>query len=377
MKTFHASPERSSKQALENQHTSLGENSFLSELINALPYVVTILNSNREVVFSNQSLIDTLKVNDFREFLGKRPGEALNCIHSHDMEGGCGTSENCRVCGAVNTITASIRENRKVVNECRITSDINGAEEYYDFEVTATPFSWQGQKYTIFALADISGVKRKRMLERIFFHDIMNTAGNLKGLSELITRLEDAKKKNELMDLLVNISNELVDDIQEQRQLSAAETGDLKINYSTLNTGEILSNAIIPFKNQEKSPVFFLIPKESENINFSSDKSLLSRILINMLKNAMEASEPGETITVKANLLDETLRFTVHNPKLIPRNIQLQIFKRSFSTKDKDRGLGTYSMKLLGERYLKGKVHFRSEDGLGTEFYFDLPLNHE
>jgi sensor histidine kinase regulating citrate/malate metabolism len=53
----------------------------------------------------------------------------------------------------------------------------------------------------------------------------------------------------------------------------------------------------------------------------------------------------------------------------------MQLFKRSFSTKGLDRGLGTYSMKILGERYLKGKVYFTTSEEDGTSFFFDLPLS--
>jgi signal transduction histidine kinase len=261
-----------------------------------------------------------------------------------------------------------------MVNECRITSENEGIEEYYDFEVAATPFTWQGEKFTIFSLADISGVKRKRMLERIFFHDILNTAGNLRGLSEIIVQLDDEKKRDELMTLVSRISNELVEEIQEQRQLSAAETGDLTINKTLVNTSEILESVISQFEGHITKPVKLSISKDSEELSFSSDKSLLIRILKNMVKNAIEASDEGETVTVRANIIENFVRFTVHNPKFIPRNIQLQIFKRSFSTKGTDRGLGTYSMKLLGERFLKGKVNFASDDKTGTEFYFDLPV---
>jgi nitrogen-specific signal transduction histidine kinase len=374
MKTFHASPERAGKQELDSQFKNLASISYLAELVNALPYVVTILNSDRQIVFSNQVLLDSLKVDDFREFLGKRPGEALNCIHSLENDGGCGTSESCRFCGAVNTITASMRENRKVVNECRITSENEGVEEYHDFEVTATPFAWEGEKYTIFALADISGVKRKRMLERIFFHDIMNTAGNLRGLTELIVEMDESPRKKELTELIVNISNELVEEIQEQRQLSEAESGELQLVKTMVNTKEILENIVAQFDSHRKKTIGVVIAPDSEDLSFMADKSLLPRILKNMLKNALEASLDEDKISIKANSVDSVIRFTVHNPNVIPRDVQLQIFKRSFSTKGADRGLGTYSMKLLGERYLKGKVHFKSEEGLGTEFYFDLPL---
>jgi len=374
MKSFHAPAERSPQAIVDKQFEDLVSNSYLAELINALPYVVTVLNANRQIVFSNEALLQTLKVSDFRDFLGKRPGEALNCVHSKTMESGCGTSENCQFCGAVNTITASMRENRKVVNECRITTENEGIEEYHDFEVTATPFVWRESKYTIFALADISGVKRKRMLERIFFHDILNTAGNLKGLSELIVKLEDPKKKDELMKLVASVSIELIEEIQDQRQLSTAESGELQLSVSPLSSHEILTVIVNQFTNQIRKVVRVEISEDSEDLILSSDRSLLARILKNMVKNAIEASSDGDVITVNSRRTDSFIRFTVHNPKEIPRDIQLQIFKRSFSTKGHDRGLGTYSMKLLGERYLKGKVHFKSKPGLGTEFYFDLPV---
>jgi signal transduction histidine kinase len=58
----------------------------------------------------------------------------------------------------------------------------------------------------------------------------------------------------------------------------------------------------------------------------------------------------------------------------MPEEIQLQVFQRSFSTKaSSGRGIGTYSMKLLGEHYLGGKVAFTSREPEGTEFTVTLP----
>jgi sensor histidine kinase regulating citrate/malate metabolism len=54
--------------------------------------------------------------------------------------------------------------------------------------------------------------------------------------------------------------------------------------------------------------------------------------------------------------------------------VQLQLFQRSFSTKAADRGLGTYSMKLLSERYLKGQVWFTTSLEQGTTFIGRYPL---
>jgi len=94
-----------------------------------------------------------------------------------------------------------------------------------------------------------------------------------------------------------------------------------------------------------------------------------------MLKNALEASSTGGTVTIGAKAIKNTLEFWVHNESYMPRTSQLQVFQRSFSTKGKGRGLGTYSIKLLTERYLKGSVSFTSTEAEGTTFSISLPLH--
>jgi hypothetical protein len=104
-----------------------------------------------------------------------------------------------------------------------------------------------------------------------------------------------------------------------------------------------------------------------------SDKRLLSRVLGNLIKNALEASMPGQTVTVSVNG-GGTPAFCVHNESAIPEEVQTQIFHRSFSTKEGvGRGVGTYSAKLLTESYLAGTVEFRSTATEGTTFTVRLP----
>jgi len=45
---------------------------------------------------------------------------------------------------------------------------------------------------------------------------------------------------------------------------------------------------------------------------------------------------------------------------------------RLLSTKGEGRGVGTYSIRLFTEKYLKGKVSFTSEVGQWTHFYIKL-----
>jgi sensor histidine kinase regulating citrate/malate metabolism len=98
-------------------------------------------------------------------------------------------------------------------------------------------------------------------------------------------------------------------------------------------------------------------------------------VLTNMLKNAFEATPRGGKVTLQCQLEGDSLRFSVHNPGVIPEETAAQIFRRSFSTKaESGRGLGTYSMKLFGERILGGKVSFTTSQQEGTVFTISLPL---
>ena len=69
--------------------------------------------------------------------------------------------------------------------------------------------------------------------------------------------------------------------------------------------------------------------------------------------------------------------FSVHNDAVMPPEVQMQVFQRSFSTKARlGRGIGTHSMRLFGERYLGGKVDFISREFAGTTFTLTLPKVH-
>ena len=93
-----------------------------------------------------------------------------------------------------------------------------------------------------------------------------------------------------------------------------------------------------------------------------------------MVKNAVEATAENGKVRITCSKKHGFVQFSVNNPGEIDKDTQMQIFQRSFTTKGHGRGLGTYSMKIFGENYLKGKVYFRSTEKLGTTFTIELPL---
>ena len=116
------------------------------------------------------------------------------------------------------------------------------------------------------------------------------------------------------------------------------------------------------------------LDQDSEEITFLSDVKLMGRVLCNMIKNALEASEKGGEVKIGCRVIADKIRFFVHNSKAIDPDVQLSIFQRSFSTRGAGRGWGTYSMKLLTEKILGGNVSFVSDPANGTTFYADYPV---
>jgi signal transduction histidine kinase len=370
--SLFAPAERATPEKLLDQVHQFSSASMVRTFLDHIFDMVVVLNRERQIVLANQSLLSFLNLERSDSVIGLRHGEAFHCGHAYETEGGCGTTESCSTCGAVRAVLAS-QEGRFSVEECRIVQ--LGGVEALDLRVFASPLHMKGESYTVFTLMDISHEKRRRVLERIFFHDLLNTASGLRGFIELLKESdpEEAKRFSESLDAL---SSAMIEEITAQRDLSAAENDELKLNLDHITSMQLLNEILDLYTNHEMARGRHLtIDTGAVNTEFESDPVLLRRIIGNMTKNALEASEQNETVTLGCDATDHAIEFWVHNLQCIPRDIQLQIFQRSFSTKGSSRGLGTYSMKLLCERYLGGKVTFTSTPGDGTTFRARIPVS--
>lgn len=374
--TFFASPERTESAAILAGNIDFKQTEYIKTLIDALPEVVAIVDKNRQIVFANEALLVFLGVeeND-TSILGLRPGEAIHCVNAGLMEAGCGTSEKCRYCGLVQAVVQSVNTEKKVSKEWRVITNKDGISDSLDFRVTATPLVFKAENYTILTIDDISDYKRRNMLEHIFFHDIINIAGGLKGLTEMLIEIEDPEETLQNMGLVGDMSKELLDEIISQRALAFAEKGELQPVYTKTSSRAILEDAKAFLSRHSISRYKTArIEENAVDAEFSTDSVLLKRVMVNMLKNAIEASPDGAEVVLDCKMEPGRLVFSVQNPGCMPPNVQAQIFQRSFTTKGNGRGLGTYSIKLLSERYLKATVGFTSTETEGTRFYVIIPL---
>ena len=82
----------------------------------------------------------------------------------------------------------------------------------------------------------------------------------------------------------------------------------------------------------------------------------------------------GATVSLGCHAEGDAVCFSVHNAGVMPVRVQSQVFNRSFSTKGSGRGLGTYRIKLISERYLRGQVSCVPNADEGTRFTACYPV---
>ncbi len=362
---------RASAEEIARQAKLFADRKLLGVLPDVVPCILLAVNEHRQIVFANERFLDLLSPEPRQAgILGQRPGEVLGCVHAFEEHGGCGTTEACSFCGAADALLTGLG-GRDKVEECRL---LRAGGQALDLRVWTTPVTIDGEKFTIFAALDISHEKRRQALERVFLHDVGNVASGLQWYAELLRR---GKSDNgaEIHDAIGRLSRELLEEIDGQRTLLRAESGELVPAPEPLGSLQLLHDAVQLYRQHPASHGRQLaVHGDAQDITLVADRALLSRVLCNLIKNALEACRSEETVTVGSTARDGAVEFWVHNPGAMPREVQLQVFQRSFSTKGAGRGLGTYGIKLLTERYLQGSVSFTSTPEAGTTFQVRYPL---
>ena len=346
----------------------------LIAMLDTAPGMVALLNRERQIVFCNDACSRAGGLARKEDAVGMRPGELLRCIRAADAPGGCGTAEGCRYCGLALAIVAG-QQGRANSGECLLQCQVQDKSVPAEFAIEVRPLAQLGPGWHCCSLSDMSAAKRREALERVFFHDIMNRASAVQGVSYILADEGVSPEVHARFIGRLSVSAEaLVEEIGSQRILLAAEKGELAVESAGRDSLQALrdaADACQGFGVAGNKQVAIL--PAARSVVFKTDGTLLGRILVNLLKNALEASAAGMIVTATCTVPGAgRIRFSVHNDTAMPDRVRAHVFQRSFSTKGSGRGLGTYSVKLLTESYLQGQAWFESAAGQGTTFHAEF-----
>ena len=376
METYFAPPQRAERRTLKNQIDFLANSSVMATLLKTASGLLVVLNEDRQIVALNHAFLDSIGITDPEKALGLRLGESLGCVHAHEKPGGCGTTPYCRTCGAALAMMAAILEDRISEEICALSYERDGCPGTTCLQVRAQPIEVDGRRWIMFFAQDITHQFTLMQLERVLFHDMNNLLTSLLGYSALMVAEMPDQENVQRNHMVVN---RLHGEIELLRTLSLQKLDSFKAQRRPTLLQDIRQDIVLFYQGHPAAAGKQVLESWPEEVlSLCTDPMLVAKIVGNMILNALEATDQGESIRLRVAVAPRWLVWEVWNPAVIPEKVQNRIFQRYYSTKGgMGRGLGTFSMKLLGEKYLGGEVDFLSTEAKGTIFTFKLPLPEE
>ncbi|HYA28368.1 MAG TPA: ATP-binding protein [Acidobacteriota bacterium] len=166
----------------------------------------------------------------------------------------------------------------------------------------------------------------------------------------------------------------MVDDILD---LSRIESGRVEFHRTPTSVAELIGDAIEQQTEEASIKGVKLAARAPiPAINVIVDPVRLSHVFSNLISNAIRHTPRNGSITLGAETIDGSARFTVSDTGSgIPKQFQQRIFERFFQVPDglaKGTGLGLFIAKEIVRGH-GGDIGVESEVGEGSTFWFTLP----
>ena len=218
-------------------------------------------------------------------------------------------------------------------------------------------------------------------------HEIRTPMNAINGFTELIlnTRTSESEKL-EYLNVIEKSGKNLVGIIDDLIEMSKIDSNQITPNYAIINLEscitELYETIKITIKNTDLD--FKLIDsKTPAEFNIITDDIKLKQVIVNLVNNAVKFTETGTvSFGYEIDKIENKIQFTIKDTGLgIDQDNHKNIFDR-FKRVDSDisikvggLGLGLAITKAYVE-LLGGTISLESKLGVGTTFYFSIPLQY-
>ena len=179
-------------------------------------------------------------------------------------------------------------------------------------------------------------------LIRVLTHEIMNTVSPIASLSDALSKSMDEDGHSELdvkagLDTISDSSKNLIKFVETYRQLSGVARPVRKaIDLKELMAGVIALNS----EFAANCGAICKYRPEEDDLMIYADEGQISQILINLIKNALQAGVKHIDISARMGKDDEVIIDVANDGTPIPVSAQEQIFVPFFTTKKEGSGIG-------------------------------------
>ena len=206
-------------------------------------------------------------------------------------------------------------------------------------------------------------------LIRVLTHEIMNTVSPIASLSDALSKSMDENGHSELdikagLETISDSSKNLIGFVQTYRQLS----GVAKPIRKALDLRELMDSVI--GLNSELAASCGATCKyrpEEDDLMIYADEGQISQILINLIKNALQAGAKHIDITAKMGRDDDVIIQVTNDGEPIPVSAQEQIFIPFYTTKKEGSGIGLSISRQIMRNH-NGTIELLRSDAQQTVF---------
>ncbi len=229
------------------------------------------------------------------------------------------------------------------------------------------------------ASLELSDLKTRMI--RIASHDLNYPIGAVIGYSEIMLDIMETETEHaRFIESILTAATQMEAIVSDILNLERVRSGHLTIEPFDLRDIVSLTTNSYQYQMEQKELTLTLrLPDDFPIIN--GDQSQIREAIGSLVSNAVKYTQRGGTIRVTLQVVDNMARITVaDNGPGIPREAQAQLFQefyrvRSRATADiEGTGLGLSLVKSVADAH-GGRVWLESEEGKGSRFYMDLPIN--
>ncbi len=216
-------------------------------------------------------------------------------------------------------------------------------------------------------------------------HELRTPITALKGFAETLLdgALNDLETARQFVQIMKDESDRLGRLVVDLLDLSRIEAKQTQIHLGPVQVERVLQRVVDTFLGHAAEAGVMLscdLAQDSRLPAVLADEDRLQQVLINLISNALQFTRSGGRITVFAELSHDRVIVSVEDTGVgIPPEDIARVFERFYRV-DKTRsrqsggtGLGLAIVKHIVEAH-GGHVGVQSEVGVGSRFFFDLPL---
>jgi len=148
---------------------------------------------------------------------------------------------------------------------------------------------------------------------------------------------------------------------------------DFKLNINEEDVKALVENTIdFALPSFKQKGVNLILDVKKEEIIANIDKHKIYQVLLNLLKNALEATDAGKNVYVTLDTQDDEIIIKIKDEgKGISEEVLPKIYRAYFTTKEQGSGIGlTFSRKIIEKH--EGELTLISNGQDGCEFQINL-----